>query len=106
MPRRAEKSMKKFVFLYNSEPNDAPSDDVMDIWMKWFDSIKENVTEMGNPFMEGMNVTSNSASVITADRNPITGYTVIKAVDMDAAIAIAKTCPSKTGLQLYEAVEM
>lgn len=45
--------MKKFVFLYNSEPNAIPND-----------------------------------------------------TDMDAAIAIAKTCPSQTGLQIYEAIEM
>ena len=98
--------MKKFVFLYNSEPNQGAQDDAMDIWMKWFDSIKESVAEMGNPFMPGMNVTSNSATEIPAANNPITGYTVINAADMEAAIAIAKTCPSKTGLQLYEAIEM
>ena len=98
--------MKKFVFLYNSEPNEGASDDAMDVWMAWFDSIKESVAEMGNPFTPGMNVTSTSATEIPAANNPITGYTVIKAADMDAAIAIAKTCPSKTGLQLYEAIEM
>jgi hypothetical protein len=38
--------------------------------------------------------------------NPISGYTVIKAKDMDGAIAIAKTCPSQSGLQVYEAIEM
>ena len=98
--------MKKFVFLYNSEPNEGASDDAMDVWMAWFESIKESVAEMGNPFMPGMNVTSTSATEIPVANNPITGYTVIKAADMDAAIAIAKTCPSKTGLQLYEAIEM
>ncbi|MDP1852107.1 MAG: hypothetical protein Q8K48_06810 [Candidatus Planktophila sp.] len=98
--------MKKFVFLYNSEPNATPSDSDMDVWMTWFESIKESVTEMGNPFMGGMLVTSDSASVIPPEKNPISGYTVIKAVDIEAAIAIAKSCPSQTGLQLYEAIEM
>lgn len=98
--------MKKFVFLYNAEPNADAEDDSMDVWMAWFTSIGESILEMGNPFMPGMNVTSNSATEITVDKNPITGFTVIKAADMDAAIAIAKTCPSKTGLQVYEAIEM
>lgn len=98
--------MKKFVFLYNSNPNEVPSDDVMDVWMTWFDSIKESVTEMGNPFMGGMLVTSTSASAIPEANNPISGYTVIKAADMDAAIAIAKTCPGQSGMQVYEAIEM
>jgi len=98
--------MKRFVFLYNSEPNGGAGDDSMDVWMTWFTSINDSVQEMGNPFMPGINVTSDSATEITVDKNPISGYTIIKAADMDAAIAIAKTCPSKTGVQVYEAIEM
>ncbi|MDO8645708.1 MAG: hypothetical protein Q7R42_03875 [Candidatus Planktophila sp.] len=98
--------MKKFVFLYNFEPNEASADDSMDVWMAWFTSINASIIDMGNPFMEGLNVTKDSTSAITADKNPITGYTLIKALDMDAAVAIAKSCPSKTGVQVYEAVEM
>ena len=98
--------MKKFVFLYNSEPNETPSDDVMDVWMTWFTSINASILEMGNPFMDGVLVTSDSSSVIPPENNPISGYTVIKAEDLEAAIAIAKTCPGKSGMQVYEAMEM
>ena len=98
--------MKKFVFLYNSDPNEVPSDDAMDVWMTWFDSIKESLLDMGNPFMGGMLVTSSSASAITSEMNPMSGYTVIKAEDMDAAVAIAKTCPGQSGMNVYEAMEM
>ncbi|MEI7698129.1 MAG: YciI family protein [Actinomycetes bacterium] len=101
-----ESSMKKFVFLYNSNPNEVPIDDVMDVWMVWFNKIMESIVEMGNPFTDGMLVASGRASTIPEDRNPISGYTVIKAKDMDEAIAIAKTCPGQSGLQVYEAVEM
>ena len=98
--------MKKFVFLYNSDPNEVPNDDAMDVWMTWFDSIKESLLEMGNPFMGGMLVTSTSASAITPEMNPVSGYTVIKAENMDAAVAIAKTCPGQSGMNVYEAIEM
>ena len=98
--------MKKFVFLYNSEPNAIPSASDMDVWMLWFDSIKESIVDMGNPFTDGMLVTSGPAAKIAPKMNPISGYTVIKANDMDGAIAIAKTCPSQSGLQVYEAIEM
>lgn len=98
--------MKKFVFLYNSDPNEVPNPDVMDVWMKWFDSIKESILEMGNPFREGMLVTATSATKISPEMNPMSGYTVIKAADMDAAIAIAKTCPGQAGMNVYEAMEM
>ena len=98
--------MKKFIFLYNSEPNAVPSDSVMDVWMQWFDSIKESIVEMGNPLTDGMLVTSGPATKIAPKMNPISGYSVIKAKDMEGAITIAKTCPSQTGLQVYEAIEM
>ena len=98
--------MKKFVFLYNSDPSEVPSDDVMDVWMKWFESIKESTLDMGNPLMEGMLVTSMSASKITPEMNPIGGYTLIKAEDMNAAVAIAKSCPGHSAIQVYEAMEM
>ena len=98
--------MKKFVFLYNSEPNETPSDDVMDVWMSWFNSIAGSILEMGNPFNGGTLVTADSSSVIPPENKPISGYTVIKAEDLDAAIAIAKTCPGKSGMQVYEAIEM
>jgi hypothetical protein len=98
--------MKKFVFLYNSEPNAVPNDSDMDVWMQWFDSIKESIVEMGNPLTDGTLVTAGPAVKIAPKMNPISGYTVIKAKDMDGAIAIAKTCPSQSGLQVYEAIEM
>jgi hypothetical protein len=98
--------MKKFVFLYNSEPNAVASDSDMDVWMVWFDSIKDSIVDMGNPLTDGMLVTSGPASKIAPKMNPISGYTVIRAADMDGAIAIAKSCPSQSGLQVYEAIEM
>lgn len=98
--------MKKFVFLYCAEPNEVPGDESMEIWMAWFNSISESIQEMGNPLMPGVLVTKDSSTEIPPEKNPISGYTVIKAADLDAAIAIAKTCPSKTGLQVYEAIQM
>lgn len=98
--------MKKFVFLYNSNPNEVPSDSVMDVWMLWFDSIKDSIIDMGNPLMDGTLVTSGPAVKIAPEKNPISGFTVIKAENMEGAIAIAKTCPGQSGLQVYEAMEM
>ena len=98
--------MKKFVFLYNSDSSDVPSTDDTDVWMEWFDTFKESTLDMGNPLMEGMNVTSAAVSKISPEMNPISGYTLIEVKDMDAAIAIAKRCPGQSGVQVYEAQEM
>lgn len=78
----------------------------MAVWMKWFETIKESTLDMGNPLMEGMLVTSAGASKISPEMNPTSGYIVIKAEDMNAAVAIAKTCPGTGGMQVYEAMEM
>ena len=59
-----ESSMKKFVFLYNSNPNEVPNDDVMDVWMVWFNKIMDSIVEMGNPFTDGMLVASGKSSII------------------------------------------
>ena len=97
--------MKKFVFLYNTD-TDGAADGDMDPWMKWFGAIGESIVDMGNPLMEGMNVSSSGATKISADKHPVSGYSVIKAEDMAAALVIAKGCPGKSGLQVYEAIEM
>ena len=98
--------MKKFVLLYNFDPKEVPSDEGMDIWMKWFTKIGKSILDMGNPFMGGMLVTAKKSKKITPSMNPITGYTIIKARNMDAAIKIAQSCPGKAGMQVYEAMEM
>ncbi len=98
--------MKKFVLLYNAEPDEKPTDDVMDVWMKWFGTIGGSILDMGNPLMDGRLVNANGASSLTQENRPVSGYTIIKAEDMDAAVEIAKTCPGKSGLQVYEAMEM
>ena len=98
--------MKKFVFLYNFNPKEVPSEEAMQVWMSWFKKIGKNVLDMGNPLMGGMLVTAKKAKKITPAMSPITGYTVIKAKDIEAAIKIAQTCPGKAGMQVYEAMEM
>ncbi len=98
--------MKKFVFLYNADANESPADADMDLWMKWFGAIGESLLDMGNPLMEGMNVSSTGATKISPQMHPVSGYTIVKAEDMAAAIELAKGCPGKAGLQVYEAVEM
>ena len=98
--------MKKFLFLYNVDPKESPADADMDLWMKWFDSISESLLDMGNPLMEGMNVSSAGAMKITSELHPVSGYTIVKAEDMAAAIEIAKGCPGEAGLRVHEAIEM
>jgi hypothetical protein len=96
--------MKKFLFIYNASPED--DSDTMDDWMKWFGSLGESVVDIGNPFDGGKLVNASGAIDISSWSDFVGGYSLINAADMDGAIAIAKNCPNKAGVRIFEAIPM
>jgi len=79
----------------------------MDEWTAWFGRLGKSVVEKGGPTMPGKIVRKSGTRVIGA--NPVAGYSVFKADSLDAAIALAKGCPSiPDGFQVavYEIVNM
>lgn len=109
--------MKKFVLIFNGKvsPDDMAQEemkDVMDKWMAWFGTFKDQMVDGGNPFAAGAkSVTAKGVETIPADMWPAKGYTIINAADMDEAIEIAKSCPaliddSEGAVRVYEALPM
>ena len=94
--------MKKFVMIYYGQ--EEPSDESMDKWNAWFATFEENIVEWGNPFADGYEITAEKTIKLASDQYPATGYSVIEVKDFAAAEAIAKRCPSASGLRVYEAV--
>ena len=87
--------MAKFIYVYHggaapSSPEEGQK--VMQAWMAWFGSMGDAVIDGGNPL--GMSKTVGKKGV-TEDggANPASGYSLIKAKDMDAAVKMAKGCP-------------
>lgn len=83
---------------------------VMDAWGAWFGSLGEALVYPGNPITPAAK--SLSADGTVSD-GPIgvsaTGYCVIKADSMDAAVEMAKGCPlslSGGSMTIYETVDM
>ena len=64
----------------------------MDAWMGWFKKLGKAVIDGGVPTKPGKLVGKGSAKAI--GNNPVTGYSIIKADNLDAAVAIAKGCPN------------
>jgi len=95
--------MKKFLFIYNASNDDEGGDEV---WMKWFTDIGHSIEDMGNPFDGGMLVKPSGASEITEWSDFVGGYSLINAEDMAAAVQIAKGCPNKAGVRVFEAISM
>lgn len=94
--------MKKFLFIYNASKGADSNDE----WMTWFTSIGQSMVDMGNPFDGGKIVTADGAKDITEWSDFVGGYSLVNAADMDAAVALAKGCPNKTGVRVFEAIPM
>ena len=98
--------MKKFVFLYNMSGEDENTKEQMDAWMSWFHSIGKSMVDMGSPLVGGKEVKSKKAKKITPEMGLVSGYSIVNAADMESAIELAKGCPGKTGIRVYESIPM
>lgn len=96
--------MKKFVLLAIGYTE--PTNELMAAWGKWFESIKGNIVDQGNPFGLGREITTSGAKDLPTGMDAITGYVIINAEDMQAAKKIAQSAPLITGMRVYEAMKM
>jgi hypothetical protein len=67
----------------------------MDEWMAWFKNQGQALVDAGNPTMAGKMVTAKGVKALSGEI--VTGYSIFKAADIDAAVAIAKTSPQLKG---------
>jgi hypothetical protein len=92
-------TMKKFLLLYlspvsaeqqmqNASPEDMQKG--MEPWVRWFDTNKQAMVEMGTPTGNEMNVTKAGSSRPTTF---IGGYSIVQAEDMDAVKAVLSDHP-------------
>lgn len=103
--------MAKFVLTYHGgggmETTEAEMAAVMAKWEAWYGELGSSILDGGNPFGETKNVDSNG--VTGANDNPATGYTIIDAADIDAAVAAAKGCPileAGGSVEVAQAIDM
>lgn len=85
----AVKSMKNFLFLTiggEMPADEAEGKKVMAAWMAWFDKLGDSLVDSGAPL--GDRKTVGGTAVTNA-----TGYCIVKAADLKAAVAMAKACP-------------
>lgn len=64
----------------------------MERWGTWFTDMGEAVVDPGNPVGQSKTV-STSGVADNGGANPLSGYTVIQAADIDAATKLAAGCP-------------
>lgn len=86
--------MANFIIIYHaptkefSSPEEGQAHRVK--WMDWIKELGDVMVNPGTPLGKSMIVSSEGVS--ETDKG-MTGYTVVEAADLDAAVEISKGCP-------------
>lgn len=102
--------MKNYVFTYYGEPafkNQEDGAKYMKKWEGWAGSLGKALVNPGVPLKRAKTVSSAGVSDNNSP-NRLTGYSVVQADSMDAAIEMAKGCPhlEHGTVDVAEAMEM
>jgi hypothetical protein len=107
MERRKE--MAKYLFVYyGGKPETDPKkmEQVMAVWMKWFGDLGKAVVDAGAPTKPEKLVTRGGVKDVA---NPLAGYSIIQADNLDGAIKLAKSHPDvSAGMEIavYQLLSM
>ncbi len=87
--------MANFLLTYHGEggmpETKEEQDRIMGAWSAWFGTLGGAVVDGGNP-VSAAKAISPDGSVMDATSAP-TGYSIIQADSLDAAVELAKSCP-------------
>lgn len=70
-------------------------DQAMKAWTDWFATLGDALVDGGNPVSQSKAISPNG-SVMDATMSP-SGYSIIKADNIESAVALAKGCPVLAG---------
>jgi hypothetical protein len=88
--------MANYVLVYKGgggmAQDEAARQKIMAAWGQWFGSLGDRLVDGGNPFGPSASIASNG-TVSNGASSGLTGYSVIKADDMQGATNSAKGCP-------------
>ena len=86
--------MANYLLVYHggNEPGAEDGAAVMQAWMTWMGSLGDHLVDGGNPISRGWTL-SKDGTEENAGANPATGYSVIKADNMQQALELAAGCP-------------
>ncbi len=76
---------------------------VMQAWTDWFGALGGALVDGGNPASKSKTIAANGS--VSDDASGPTGYSIIKADNLDAAVALVKGCPVLQGGASVQVVE-
>lgn len=89
--------MTKYLFGFHgggdmsSDPKAAEAS--MAKWVAWYKDMGPAVIDMGTPAMSAKTVEPSGRVSNGGGANPLTGYSIVEARDIDGAVSLAKGCP-------------
>ena len=105
--------MTEFVLVYTGGSMPETEEEgakVMEAWGAWMGGLGDALVSGGNPFTpQAKTIDSNGGVADGAVGTPATGYSIVKADSLDAAVELAKGCPHwKHGgeISVYETFQM
>lgn len=105
-----------YVILYtggNMPESELEQEETLRAWENWYSKIGNSLVDAGNPFgSRAKSITSDGMIMDAKDDCTPTGYTIIQADSLEAAVSMAKTCPIlKNGAKIsvyetFDTIEM
>jgi hypothetical protein len=92
--------MVNYLLLYSggSMPETEPEiKAVMTAWETWMGGLGSNLVDGGNPFTPQVKTIASDGTVSDGPAGRASGYSVIKADSMEAAVKMAEGCPVLKG---------
>jgi hypothetical protein len=101
--------MANYLLLYSGgkmPESEAEQKAVLKEWEAWFGKVGAGMVDAGDPFTpKAKSIASDGKVSDGAGGSMASGYSVIKADSLDAAVALAKSCPVLKGgarITVYE----
>ena len=104
--------MADYVLLYSGggmPEGEAETAAIMQAWSAWYESLGAAVKDGGNPFTPAVKMIAADGTVSDGDASWTSGYSILKADSMDAAVEMAKGCPVLKGgasITVFETFEV
>ena len=92
--------MADYVLLYSGGSMPETEEEqaaVMQAWTSWFQNLGPALKDGGNPFTGQAKSISNDGSITDGASASASGYSIIEADSLDAAVDLAKGCPVLQG---------
>lgn len=94
---KEEERMPTYLLSYHGgggmAQDEAARNKIMADWGKWFQALGGSLVDGGNPVMKAKTISSKGSVSDGGGQNPVSGYSLIKADNIDAAVKLAKDCP-------------